>query len=292
MAGGAASRVTFFSKKETVCPVDGSRFFREEILTGRGRLIAGNLNNELRRMYEPSAKFGKINPLLYPVTVCPGCYYAAFGPDFDAVPEASIPELENGVEDRVQAVQKVLGELDFHDPRNTAEGAASYLLALISYDAFPKEFSPVTKQAICSLRAAWMFNDLHTESPMDNYDYVANLFYRKAAFFYELALEYETEGKQSITDVPNLGPDLDQNYGYDGVLYLSSYLTLHHGPKKNEERRIQSLARAKTTAAKLFGMGKASKQKPSAILDKARELYAQISEELADDEAEDVETES
>lgn len=292
MAGGAASRVTFFSKKETVCPVDGSRFFREEILTGRGRLIAGNLNNELRRMYEPSAKFGKINPLLYPVTVCPGCYYAAFGPDFDAVPEASIPELENGVEDRVQAVQKVLGELDFHDPRNTAEGAASYLLALISYDAFPKVFSPVTKQAICSLRAAWMFNDLHTESPMDNYDYVANLFYRKAAFFYELALEYETEGKQSITDVPNLGPDLDQNYGYDGVLYLSSYLTLHHGPKKNEERRIQSLTRAKTTAAKLFGMGKASKQKPSAILDKARELYAQISEELADDEAEDVETES
>ncbi len=287
MAQGAANRVTFFSKKETVCPVDGSRFFREEILTGRGRLIAGNLNNELRRMYEPSVKYGKISPLSYPITVCPGCYYAALAADFQNVPEASLPELENGVEERVQAVQKILGELDFHEPRNTAEGAASYLLALMSYDAFPKEFSPVVKQAICSLRAAWIFNDLQNESPMENYDYVARLFYRKAAFFYELSLEYETAGKQSITDVAHLGPDLDQNYGYDGVLYLLSYLTLHHGPREDEERRVQSLKQAKTISAKLFGMGRASKQKPSAILDKARDLYALITEELADDDAGD-----
>ena len=232
-------------------------------------------------------KYGKISPLIYPITVCPGCYYAALAADFQNVPEASLPELVNGVEGRVQAVQKILGELDFHEPRNTAEGAASYLLALMSYDAFPKEFSPVVKQAICSLRAAWIFNDLQNESPTDNYDYVAKLFYRKAAFFYELSLEYETAGKQSITDVAHLGPDLDQNYGYDGVLYLSSYLTLHHGPRENEERRVQSLKQAKTTSAKLFGMGRASKQKPSAILDKARDLYALITEELADDDAGD-----
>jgi uncharacterized protein len=290
MAESAANRVTFFSKKETLCPVDGSRFFREEILTGRGRLIAGNLNNELRRMYEPSVKYGKISPLNYPITVCPSCYYAALAADFQNVPEASIPELENGVEGRVQAVQKIFGELDFHEPRNTAEGAASYLLALMSYDAFPKEFSPVVKQGICSLRAAWIFNDLQGESPTDNYDYIAKLFYRKAGFFYELSLDYEQAGKQSITDVTNLGPDMDQNYGYDGVLYLSSYLALHHGAREDEERRTQSLKQAKTTAAKLFGMGKASKQKPSALLDKARDLYALISEELAEDEGEDDET--
>jgi hypothetical protein len=49
---------------------------------------------------------------------------------------------------------------------------------------------------------------------------------------------------------------------------------------------------AKTTVARLFGMGKASKQKPSALLDKARDLYALISEEVSDevsgDEAHDV----
>ncbi len=284
MAEGAANRVTFFSKKETVCPVDGSTFFKEEILTGRGRLIAGNLNSELRRMYEPSVKYGKINPLIYPVTVCPGCYYAALAPDFDHIPEARLGELENGAEGRIEAVQKILGELDFHETRDTAEGAASYLLALMSYDAFPKEFSPVVKQAICSLRAAWVFNDLQNESPMDNYDYIAKLFYRKAAFFYELALEYEQAGKQSITDVTHLGPDLDQNYGYDGVLYLTAYLSLHHGPREDEERRIKSLKQAKTIAAKLFGMGRASKQKPSVLLEKARDLYALISQELAEDD--------
>jgi uncharacterized protein (DUF2225 family) len=287
MTEGAASRVTFFAKKETVCPVDGSRFFREEILTGRGRLIAGNLNNELRRLYEPSVKYGKINPLLYPVTVCPGCYYAALAPDFSEVPEAGVPDLQNGVEGRVRAVQKILGELDFHEPRNTAEGAASYLLAIMSYDSFPKEFSPVIKQGMCALRAAWIFNDLQNESPTENYDYVAKLFYRKAAFFYDLAIEYEQAGKQSITDVANLGPDLDQNYGYDGVLYLSSYLALHHGPRQNEERREKSLRMAKTTVAKLFGMGKASKEKPSALLDKARDLYALISEEVSEEVSDD-----
>ena len=289
MAGGAASRFTFFSKKETVCPVDGSRFYKEELLTGRGRLIAGDLNNELRRLYEPSVKYGKINPLIYAVTVCPGCYFAALAPDFDRVPESSLPELENGVESRVEAVQRILGELDFHEPRDTAEGVASYLLALMSYDAFPKDFSPVVKQAICSLRAAWLCNDMHSESPMENYDYAAKLFYRKAAFFYNLALEYEQSGKQSLTAVANLGPDLDQNYGYDGVLYLSSYLTLRYGAHNDEEYRQQSLRQAKTVAAKLFGMGKASKQKPGPLLDKARDLYAQISEALEDDEEADVE---
>ena len=287
MAEGA-SRVTFFSKKETICPVDGAKFFKEEVLTGRGRLIAGNLNNELRRLYEPSAKYGKVNPLIYTITVCPGCYYAALPQDFGNVPGSAVAELENNAGARVLAAQKILGELDFHEPRGTAEGAGSYLLALMSYDAFTKEFSPVMKQAICSLRAAWLCNDMHGELPMENYDYVANLFYRKASFFYNLALEYEQTGTQSVTDVPHLGPDLDQNYGYDGVLYLTSYLTLHHGPRKDEEKRVQALKLAKTMSAKLFGMGKASKQKPGPLLDKARDLYAQISEKLEKLEEENV----
>ena len=289
MAEEVASRVTFFSKKELTCPVDGSHFFREEILTGRGRLIAGDLNNELRRMYEPSVKFGKVNPLLYPITVCPGCYYAALAQDFSEIPESAVPSIENDTDHRISSIQRLFGELDYHEPRNTAEGAASYYLALMCYDAFPKEFSPVVKQALCALRGAWVFSDLHGEAPTENYDYLAKLFYRKAHFFYILALQYEQEAKQSITDVTHLGPDLDQNYGYDGVLYLSSYLELHHGPRKIAENRHAALQTAKTTAAKLFGMGKASKEKPSVILDKARDLYALISEEIQEYEEGDVE---
>lgn len=287
--GAAAVRVSFFSKKETLCPVDGTSFFREDILTGRGRLIAGDLNNELRRIYEPSVKFGKVNPLLYPITVCPGCYYAALHQDFAAVPEASIRRLENDTDARIQAVQKIFGELDYHEPRNTAEGAASYFLALTCYDSFPKDFSPVIKQGILAVRAAWLFNDLQRELPMENYDYLAKLFYRKACFFYLHALAMEEAGKQSITDVPHLGPDLDQNYGYDGVLYLSSFLLLNHGAKDDAERRQLALKKAKTTVAKLFGMGRASKDKPSALLDKARDLYELISAELTDEDEADVE---
>ncbi|MBT3271641.1 MAG: DUF2225 domain-containing protein, partial [Spirochaetales bacterium] len=255
-------------------------FYREELLTGRGRLLAGDLTNELRRLYEPSVKYGLVNPLIYPVTVCPGCYFAAYNNDFLSVPKSALQELENGTDDRITSIQKIFGELDFHETRDTPEGAVSYFLALMCYDAFPREFSPVIKQGLCALRGAWLFADLHKALPTENYDYLSKLFYRKAHFFYILALDYETSGKQSITDVGHLGPDLDQNYGYDGVLYLSSYLELHHGPRENAELRISSLQRAKTTMAKLFGMGRASKEKPTAILDKARDQYALINAEL------------
>lgn len=287
MAEGAASRLTFFSKKELECPVDGTKFHREDLLSGRGRLIAGDLTIEMRRLYEASQKFGTVIPLVYPITVCPGCYYAALNQDFSQLPESSVDELDRNADSRISGIQHIFQELDFHEPRTLREGVASYFFAIMCYDFFPKEFSPVIKQAICALRAAWLFNDLHRQRPEDNFDYLAKLFYRKAHFFYALALEYEESGKQSITNVPNLGPDIDQNYGYDGVLYLSSYLELHHGPRQIEEKRAASLQKAKTTAARLFGMGRASKQKPSAILDKARDLYNLIGKELDEEDEED-----
>ncbi len=40
--------MTFFSKEEIKCPVCGAAFYREEMRTGRGRLIAGELTEELR----------------------------------------------------------------------------------------------------------------------------------------------------------------------------------------------------------------------------------------------------
>ena len=75
-------KLTFFEKKQSVCPVCEAKFFREDLLSGGGRLIAGNLTRELRRQYDPSKKYGEVRPLLYPVTVCPVCYFAAFPQDF------------------------------------------------------------------------------------------------------------------------------------------------------------------------------------------------------------------
>ena len=51
-------KVTFFSKNPIECPLCNTKFYKEDLLSGRGRLIAGDLSDELRRFYEPSQKYG------------------------------------------------------------------------------------------------------------------------------------------------------------------------------------------------------------------------------------------
>ncbi|KGE72830.1 DUF2225 domain-containing protein [Spirochaeta lutea] len=277
---GKIPAVSYFQKSKTVCPVCDTGFYREELLTGRGRLIAGNLTTELRRLYEPSKKYGKVNPLVYPVTVCPNCYYAAWKDDFLLLPEASRERAEEEINQRIDLIGPVLGGIDFRANRHVEEGLASFILATHCYDYFRGEQSPVMKQGISSLRAAWLALDKHEDDPEGNYLYLAALLYRKAHFFYATALEYEQKGVQSIGGCPNLGPDLDKNYGYDGVIYLTGYLEYHHGPTKDPEIRHRNLERAKRMVARIFGMGKASRSKPQAILDNARDLYQEINRVL------------
>ena len=52
--------LTFFSKEQIICPICNTHFKREELKSGGGRLIAGDLTDELRRIYDPSAKYGEI----------------------------------------------------------------------------------------------------------------------------------------------------------------------------------------------------------------------------------------
>ena len=60
---------------------------------------------------------------------------------------------------------------------------------------------------------------------------------------------------------------------FDGILYIYSYLELYHGPENDPAVREEDLRRAKQTIARIFGMGKATKDKPVAILENARLLY-------------------
>ncbi len=266
-------RVTFFAKTETVCPVCGGKFYKEDLLTGRGRLIAGDLTGELRRNYEPSKKYGEVFPLNYTMVVCPDCLTALFAADSDQIPP-------DGADQRVSAVEPLFRDLDFRSPRTLKEGAASYLLGMLSYETFPRSFSPTIKQGLCALRAAWLTGDLHRKFPQDNWDYLTRLFYRKASYFYTEAVLREGDGRESIAEVMNLGPDLDKNYGYDGVLYLSALLEYEYGAKEDADFRRASLETAKRTVARIFGMGKASKDKPSAMLDRAKDLFSKMGEEL------------
>ncbi len=275
--------LTYFSKEPIQCPVCEGNFYREELRRGRGRLIAGKLTTELRREYEPSQKYGEVFPIAYSATVCPQCYYATLREDFSKVPGNVVGILSGETEKRMDSMSEIFGALDFTEPRGLPEGVASYFLAVMCYDHFPKEFSPTFKQGLCSLRAAWLCTDLHRKQPTENFDYLANLFYRKARFFYSLSVERETSGKEPIPNEMHLGPDTDKNYGYDGVLYLTGLLEFRYGPRKDQEKRKVALDRAKRTVAKIFGMGKASKNKPQAILDNARDVYEEIAKELGDE---------
>ncbi len=275
--------LTYFSKQAIECPVCGASFYREELRRGRGRLIAGSLTTELRRNYEASQKYGEVYPIVYSMTVCPTCYYAAFREDFSKVPDDVVSVLSNETERRMDTMAEIFESLDFTESRDLPEGVASYFLTVMCYDHFPKEFSPTFKQGLASLRAAWLSSDLHRKQPMENFDYLANVFYRKARFFYSVAVERESNGTEPIPNQMHLGPDTDKNYGYDGVLYLSGLLEYRYGPRQDAEKRRVALDRAKRTVAKIFGMGKASKNKPQAILDNARDVYEEIAKELGDD---------
>ncbi len=272
--------LTFFAKKADTCPVCETQFRREEMRTGRGRMIAGNLTDELRRTYEPSQKYGEVYPLIYPVVVCPQCYYAAYQRDFFEADPSALQRIEGDTDRRKEAVEKLFSDLDFSDLRRLEEGVASYFLASSCYDQFPVEYSPTFKQGLSCLRAAWLCNDLHRKQPEEHYDYLALVFYRKARFFYILAVDHEQNGTEQLGVGGNLGPDLDKNFGYDGVLYLSGLLEYRYGPKSDPERRAQALERAKRTIARIFGLGKASRSKPAAILDNARDVYREITAEL------------
>ncbi|MGI9255839.1 MAG: DUF2225 domain-containing protein [Salinispira sp.] len=270
--------LTFIQKHPTTCPACGEEFFREDMLTGRGRMIAGELTAELRRLYEPSKKYGEIHPLIYPVTVCPHCLYASWKEDFPKLPEQEKAGVQNNADNRREWIENVIDDpVDFTKNRTLNEGLASYILCMSCYDYLDAELSPIIKQGISSLRGAWVAVDLHRKNPTANYDWVAKMLYRKARFFYLTAIAYESSGEQSVVGCPNAGPDLDQNYMFDGILYMYGYLEFRYGAVKDPAAREKNLQHARQTIARIFGMGKASKHKPQALLNNARNLHGEIS---------------
>jgi uncharacterized protein (DUF2225 family) len=282
-------KISFFSKKETRCPVCEESFYKEEMMTGGGRMIAGNLDDDLRRHYEPSKKFGEVFPLVYYMYTCPHCLYSAFPSDFSSVDEKVIPALEAATGDRKEYILSLFPNIEYAQPRGLIEGAASFILGAMSYEHFHKQSAPTFKQGLCALRAAWLFTDMHRKEPGENYDYLAKIFFHKAAYFYMRVIELETSGGESLANLSNHGPDLDKNYGYDGILYLAGYLEYRYGNHSVEELHKKSLQSARMAISRIVGMGKSSKSKPSILLDKARDLHKLIGQELKEEKDEEQE---
>ena len=273
-------RLSFISKKENNCPACGASFHKEELLSGGGRLIAGALTEELHRLYEPSQKYGEVFPLVYQALVCPECWFASTGADFPLLPNARADDAFLDKEQRKAETLLIFPGVDFLAPRRLMEGAASYYLVLRCYDFYEKATSPTIKQDLAAIRTAWLLDELNHKYPQQHYDWLAILFRKKARYFYTEALQREQSGIETMSGIKNYGPDTDKNYAYGGMLYLCAYLQYKYGPSQTADERKTSLEEARRTIAKMFGMGKSSKDKPGPFLEMARKVYNAINEEL------------
>jgi uncharacterized protein (DUF2225 family) len=268
-------KISFLSKDEITCPACGEKFHREELLSGSGRLIAGELTDELHRLYEKS-KYGNIYPLAYQAVVCPACWFAAMENDFSQLPKEKIQIAENDTEHRKKETSLIFSDVNFYRNRDLMNGAASQFLVCRSYDYYPADFSPTIKQGVAALRAGWLLDNLNEKFPGQHYDWAAKLFKKKACFLYSTALQNEESGKEKLSALSNFGPDTDKNYGYEGMLYLIGILDYKYGQQEDQAKRMATLSDDKRKIAKIFGLGKSSKTKPGPLLERGRELYNDI----------------
>jgi uncharacterized protein (DUF2225 family) len=275
-----AMRISFYLKDSIKCPVCSTEFRKEEMLSGRGRLITKNLTDELRRIYEPSKKAGEIFPLVYPVMVCPVCLYSTYYDDFQTIKEANVPMVFSQKSKREFEIKNIFPDIDFRKQRDLYTGAASYILAIGSYSFIEKEYAPTFKKALCSLRAAWVFDDLHKKHPHQNYDRLKITMYKKAIDYYERSIKFGPTGEEGIDAIKTFGPDLDKNYGYQGFLFIASLLMFKYGEQRDKEERIAKLQNAKRIVSRVFGSGKSSKKMPTFILENAKELYEKIGDQV------------
>jgi uncharacterized protein len=274
----AQKKASFRAKENTQCPICKENHQKEQMFQGGGRLIAGKLTKELRRLYEKNKKFGRINPNDYVMTVCPKCFYAAFPKDW-GVSNEDMGKLKMATNDRKASLERILGPLDFYQDRTLVTGAASFLLAIDCYQLRNVSIAPTPKKAVAAMKAAWYFDDLHSEFPNLSYDKVRDLLYQKATKWYLSTLELMQSGHEPVDNAAGiLGPDTDQNWGFDGVIYLNAFLTLKYREQmaSTPEAQKELLVKAKRILAKLYGSGKSSKSKPSAILELARESYDEL----------------
>lgn len=277
--------ISYWSKEKCICPVCKKSFEKEIMLSGNGRMIAGGLSDDLHRTFEPSAKFGRVYPLIYEIGACPNCYTALLWNDFkDLKDKNSTDALFDGREDRRLKCETIFPHFNLKKERTLYDGCAMYYLALLTYADIDPDYLPTMKSAFLSLRMAWLTKELDDVVPEHNFKYISDVMYRKALFFYQQAIQCETDRSEKCSTLNNFGPDMDKNYGWDGVIYLCGLLEYVYGQQEDLQLRLKKLSESKTAIARIFGLGKSSKNKPGPLLEKARDLYDKLAKELNDDD--------
>ncbi|HEY1406050.1 MAG TPA: DUF2225 domain-containing protein, partial [Spirochaetota bacterium] len=199
-----------------------------------------------------------------------------------SLPPEETAQIRSSSTARMQTIRKFFGDMSFESDRTLSHAAASYMLAVDVYNMRGKSVAPTFKKAISSIRAAWLFDDLSKENPSGPYKKISDFFHTKAYTYYEKVIELFMTGAEPVEAAGSLGPDSDKNWGYEGVLYLYSVLTMKFGANDPDIRkRIESFEKTKRTLSKVFGIGKSSKNKPGALIDMTRDQYDKINEKLA-----------
>ncbi len=275
----SSSKVSYFAKEDTICPICEEKFKIEKMLSGRGRLNAGRLTDELRRLYIPTPKYGVLNPLFYIVVTCPNCFFSAYEQDFKNIPPSNLDKLRNDIVKRKKFVYDSFGPIDFSKERKVLEGLVSLIMAQYSYAFFPQKVAPTTKIALSSLRSAWLATDLEQEKKDKFYTELKNSLYKKAYNYYAKAFALLNSGKENVEAAGFLGPDLDKNYGFNGFLYEYGILLYKYGLDEitDKAEKIKTASEVKSIIGRIFGSGKSSKEKDIQFLDMARDLYEKLS---------------
>lgn len=281
---------SYFEKKETVCPCCGFGFFREKYFSGSSRFIAKDLAPDLRRQYQPTKKYGYVYPLIYFIVVCPECFYADFPETFNIVNQEEKKIILKNQFLYLEKIKEILNieNIDFNEPRDLKMGIVSYFLT-ISYvnNRFHEKNQQgksdiLIKKAMSAIRSAWCLDDLMI-ADKENEDYwgsLKNYFYFLAYKVYDNIMEDMNQFNKSPSDkVQWFGPDLDFDFGVDGILYLSGYLGYTHYEYIEDKDLLKKKIIAYSKCfSHIFGKGKASMGKTRPLLLHAEEMYKKISE--------------
>ena len=148
--------ISYFSKDKVICPVCKKAFEKEVMRSGNGRMIAGGLTDDLHRIFEPSAKFGRIYPLIYDIGACPNCYTALLWSDFTEIKKKEdADKLFESRDERKEKVNTIFPHFNLKHERSLFDGCAYYYLALLTYSKLNPDLLPTMKSAFLSLRLSF-----------------------------------------------------------------------------------------------------------------------------------------
>ena len=281
------SDISFFSSEDVTCPVCLTVFKREVIRQGGGRFIPEDMDLDLYRNYKVTEKYGKVCPLIFHVVVCPSCYFAAMSiNDFKSIESEDVDPIKESENNRIEKAELIFGSIfDFRETRTLFGGVIAYFLALSCYSNYSiKNKRPITyKKAICALRLSWLVREViykekekkDGETLFSNAeDIYWNFRVLARNLYYQAYLAFSND-KEILDNKSRFGPDVDTDFGYDGFLYVLGYLTYEQRSMLGEEGNEQ-LTIIKRELGRTFGLGKASKNKPSILLYKVKDLVQEI----------------